>query len=417
MAWFHTLLCPLWCLWEFPGRQRCWCHRAMWLWGLLLPCPSFTPPAQKQSRERDCPFRLSPSPSVPHSRDFGFHEGLCDPKLCSAVSPGQHHPQGTKSRLQLQCCCFNNRCWGLNHCSTKGLCDRPVPTPPTAAQLPCPPWAAQRPSAQKGTEPGCLHRESAGITSLRLLSLSRRQRSCPRRPRSAPPALPPPADTARLSHRAAGVGQGVPIAAGRAGGETSKTSGHRGRKQPGSAVTQGWGHSLSHGRQSGGWPTLGDKCPAASRHRAAPVPPSGGKAPAPSPGFAFALQSELWGLGCTRGADALNRNVPLGLPFYCLINNGPRIRSRPSEGSTLLLPCNFKKAFIKIKKKPQPHSGPVQKNHRKCFRSGSAAARKQTVLSHPHLQQTAKSISQPLLIKKKNHSSKDAFGCRGKPEL
>lgn len=51
---------------------------------------------------------LSPSPSIPHSR--GFHEGLCDPKLCSVVSPRQRHPQGTKAHLQLQCHCFNSCC-------------------------------------------------------------------------------------------------------------------------------------------------------------------------------------------------------------------------------------------------------------------------------------------------------------------
>lgn len=63
------------------------------------------------------------------------------------------------------------------------------------------------------------------ITS--LPSLSRRQRSCPRRPLSALLALPPPEDTAGLSHDAAAIEQGVPIAAGRSGGETSKTSGQR----------------------------------------------------------------------------------------------------------------------------------------------------------------------------------------------
>lgn len=220
---------------------------------------------------------------------------------------------------------------------------------------------------------------------------------------------------AGLSHGAAAIKQGVPIAAGCSGGETSKTSGQRGREQPGLAVMQGSGCSVSHGRQRRCWPMLGDKCLAASLHHTVHIPSGGGKAPqTPTSSAALSLSplhsvtvSLLLLRGLESGLHQRNRCVQQKCflwpqpqtPFYCLINNTPRTRSRPSEDSTLLLPCSFKKAFIKIKKKTSQWS--CTEKTQRCFQRGSAAARKHTVLSHPHLQQTAKSISQPLLIKKK----------------
>jgi len=213
-------------------------------------------------------------------------------------------------------------------------------------------------------------------------------------------------DTAGLSHCAAAVERGVPITARRSGGETSKTSGHRAESswaRPGrraGAQRESWASQkvLAHaGRQMPG-------CFAA--------PPSGGEAPRPHiltassplplPSALVLLllrkrRSRVW----AAPAELMcSTNVSLGLSYGPpFIVYGPRTRSSPFEGSTLLLPCSFKNAFIKIKEKTPTV---VQyKKHRKCFRSGSAAARKQTVLSHPHLQQTAKSTSQTLLIKKK----------------
>lgn len=108
-------------------------------------------------------------------------------------------------------------------------------------------------------------------------------------------------------------------------------------------------------------------------------------APAPWPSHSVSLllskrSSRL------RPAETLSRNVssgPCDGPFSVVLLTTNQGEEQGHLKAPPLRPCRSEKAFIEIKTKtPQWFCA---ERHRGCFQSGSAAARKQTVLSHPHL--------------------------------